>query len=257
MNLVLPAALRRPILLLAALGALLLQGCASLPDEGRNRNDPWETFNRQVFEVNEVVDRVAVKPVAQFYQALLPNPVRQGIGNFFNNLNDVWTTANLFLQVKPRQGLEMGMRVMVNSSFGVGGLVDVADDMGLERFTVEDFGQTLGFWGLKSGPYLVLPLLGPSTLRDGAGLFLDFDYSGPRLVWQEVRDRNAATVLQLVNTRVGLLTAGRVLDEIALDKYVLLRDAYLARRKSLIYDGEPPEDEVAPAPFKALIPELR
>ena len=232
---------------------LLLGGCASLPNEGRTRNDPWETFNRQVFEFNEVVDKVAIKPAAQAYQAVMPSLVRRGVHNFFSNISDGWTSANLLLQLKPRPALEMGMRTVVNTFFGIGGTMDVADEMGLERSTVEDFGQTLGYWGLRSGPYLVLPFIGPSTLRDTAGLALDFKDSGASAVWHEVRDRNAATLLQLLDARVQLLNASRVLDEIALDKYLLLRDAYLARRRSLIYDGDPPEDEAGPAAFKSLI----
>ena len=232
---------------------LLLGGCASLAGEGQNRSDPWETFNRQVFAANEVVDKVAIKPAAQVYQALVPSVVRGGVDNFFGNIADVWTSVNLLLQAKPRAALETGMRVVINSTMGVGGLVDVADDAGLERNGYEDFGQTLGYWGLRSGPYLVLPLLGPSTLRDSAGLALDFKDSGISRIWHEPRDRNAASVLQLLNTRVQLLNASRMLDDIALDKYLLLRDAYLARRKSLIYDGEPPDDDAAPAAFNKLV----
>jgi phospholipid-binding lipoprotein MlaA len=244
--------LRRWLLALM-LPMLLLGGCASLPGEGESRQDPWESFNRKVFEVNEVVDKVAIKPVAQAYQAVLPSLVRTGVRNFFNNISDYWTATNLMLQVKPRQALEMGMRAMVNTVFGVGGVMDWADDMGLERFTVEDFGQTLGYWGLRSGPYVMLPVLGPSTLRDTVGLSLDFKDAGATYVWRGARDRNIATAVQMINTRVELLNAGRVLDEIALDKYLLLRDAYLSRRKSLIYDGDPPDDDSAPAPFKSLL----
>jgi phospholipid-binding lipoprotein MlaA len=233
---------------------LTLGGCASLPGEGRSRGDPWETMNRRLFAFNEAVDEAAIKPVAKAYQAVVPNLVRTGVSNFFGNLRDLWTSANLFLQVKPRQGLEMGMRVVVNTTIGLGGVLDPADPMGLERFTTEDIGQTLGFWGLKSGPYVMLPLLGPSTLRDGVGLLLDYRDSASGHLWQETRDRNGATVLQLLDSRVKLLNAGRVLDDIALDKYVLLRDAYLARRKSLVYDGDPPEDDSAPAPYKSLVP---
>lgn len=236
--------------------ALLLSlttGCANLPGEGASRGDPWEHMNRQVFAFNEAVDAAAVKPVAQVYQALVPSLVRQGVSNVFGNLGDMWSTANLVLQAKPQQALNMGMRTLVNSTFGLLGLLDVADEMGLERFTKEDFGQTLGFWGLKSGPYLVLPMLGPSTLRDATGLALDYRDSILPRIWHETRDRNGAAALELLDARVRLLSAGRVLDDIALDKYVLLRDAYLARRKSQIYDGEPPEDDQAPAPYKSLL----
>ena len=245
--------LRRSVALSLLAFSLLLGACASLPGEGQTRIDPWETYNRQVFEFNEVVDRVAIKPIAKTYQAVLPSLVRTGVANFFNNIADFWTSANLMLQIKPRQSLEMGMRAVVNTTLGLGGIMDFADEVGLERFTVEDFGQTLGYWGLRSGPYLVLPVLGPSTLRDTAGLALDFKDSGASVVWQGARDRNVATALQLINTRVQLLGASNLLDEIALDKYVLLRDAYLARRRSLIYDGEPPDDLSAPAPYQGLV----
>jgi phospholipid-binding lipoprotein MlaA len=238
-------------LLLAAL--LGLTGCAAVQDSGAHERDPWERMNRKVFAFNEAVDQVAVKPVAIIYQGVVPSLVRTGVSNVFGNVSDVWTAGNLLLQAKPRQAIEMGMRAVVNTSFGLLGLLDVAEEVGLERFTSEDFGQTLGYWGIKSGPYVVLPLLGPSNLRDTAALAADFKDSGASVLWHEPRDRNAATVLQLIDTRVKLLTAGRVLDEIALDKYILLRDAYLARRRSLIYDGDPPEDDAAPAPFKSLV----
>ena len=236
------------------LGAvLLLGGCASMPGEGNSRADPWESFNRRVFAFNEVVDGAALKPAAQAYQAVVPSLLRTGVNNFFGNLGDLWTSANLLLQAKPRAALEMGMRSAVNTLFGLGGVLEVAEDLGLERSSIEDFGQTLGYWGLHSGPYLVLPLLGPSNLRDAAGLALDLKDSPASRLWARPSDRNASTVLQTLNTRVRLLNAGRVLDDIALDKYILLRDAYLARRKSLIYDGDPPEDDAAPAPYKSLL----
>jgi len=248
-----PSAWRRGMWAVGAALVLGLGGCASVPEGARAPHDPWEGFNRSVYSFNDAVDGALIKPAAQVYQALLPQPVRSGIGNVLGNLGDAWTSVNLLLQAKPRQALETGMRVVVNTGFGLGGLLDVADEMGLERGPSEDFGQTLGFWGLKSGPYLVLPLLGPSTLRDAGALLLDMPDSGPSLVWKEPRDRNPATVLQLLEARVRLLNAGRVLDEIALDKYVLMRDAYMARRRSLLYDGEPPDDEPAPPPFKRLL----
>lgn len=235
-------------LLALGLAALLFAGCATVPaDAGRTRGDPFERFNRHVFAFNEGLDRAVIKPAALTYQSLVPQPIRTGIGNFFGNLGDAWTTVNLFLQAKPEAGLNMGMRTAVNTVLGLGGLLDVAEEAGLERTSVEDLGQTLGRWGVRSGPYLVLPLLGPSTLRDTGGLLLDVKDSGPGLVFSENRDRYAGTALQVLNTRVKLLGAERMLDEIALDKYSLLRDAYLARRRSLIYDGDPPEDAATPA----------
>lgn len=235
-------------LLLATL--LGLTGCAAVPGSGATERDPWERMNRKVFAFNEAVDEVAIKPAAMVYQGVVPGVVRTGVSNVFGNVNDVWTAGNLLLQAKPRQALQMGMRAVVNTSFGLLGLLDVAEEAGLERFTTEDFGQTLGYWGIKTGPYIVLPLLGPSNLRETAALAADIKDSAASVLWHEPRDRNAATVLQLLDTRVRLLNAGRVLDEIALDKYVLLRDAYLARRRSLVYDGDPPEDDTAPPPFR-------
>ncbi|MEK8053430.1 VacJ family lipoprotein [Ideonella sp. DXS22W] len=232
--------------------ALVLGGCATLPPASDGpglltQKDPFERFNRHMFAFNEGVDTVAIKPAALIYQNVVPQVLRTGVDNFLGNLGDAWTTVNLFLQAKPAQGLNMGLRTAVNTVFGFGGLLDIADEAGLERTSVEDLGQTLGRWGVKSGPYLVLPFLGPSTLRDGAGLVLDIRDSGPALVFKEPQDRYGATGIQLLNTRVKLLNAGRVLDDIALDKYVLMRDAYLARRRSLIYDGDPPEDENPPS----------
>lgn len=249
------------VMLAMVIGLLGLQGCASVPwrapaleDSGptTERSDPWERFNRRVFAFNDAVDTVLVKPIALGYRAIVPEWLRTGVDGVFGNLGDAWSTVNLLLQAKPRAALEMGMRVSTNTVFGLFGFIDVADEIGLERRSVEDFGQTLGRWGVKSGPYLVLPLLGPSTLRDAAALTVDSKASPPNLAFREVRDQNGGTVLQLLNTRVKLLNASRVLDDIALDKYVLLRDAYLARRRSLIYDGEPPDDdEPATAPAAA------
>ena len=249
------ASSRRLLLAGLALLALGLSGCASIPPGTTVRGDPWEHMNRHVFEFNERVDQVAIKPAAQVYQKLVPIWVRSKVSNVFGNIGDAWTSVNLLLQAKPKQALDMGFRTAINTVLGLGGMLDVAEEAGLERIASEDFGQTLGYWGIKSGPYIVLPLLGPSTLRDTTALLLlDVRDSGAAVIWSEPRDRNGASVLQLLSTRVRLLNAGNLLDEIALDKYVFLRDAFLARRRSQIYDGEPPEDEAAPAPYRQLIP---
>ena len=244
---------------LPVLLALLVGGCAALPPAGgippaasggptTERADPWERFNRSVFGFNEVIDKAVVKPAAQVYAAVLPSWLRVGVDNVFGNLLDVWSTVNLVLQLKPQPALEMGMRVATNTIFGLGGIVDVAEELGLERRSYEDFGQTLGRWGVSTGPYLVLPLIGPSTVRDGAARVIDNQYSPGRLALRESRDRAWATALQALSARVSLLNASKLLDDIALDKYVFMRDAYLARRRSLIYDGEPPEDRAPAAP---------
>lgn len=241
----------RRFVLLLVLAAAALAGCASMPPGDLARGDPWERVNRQTFAFNEAVDQVAVKPAAQIYQAVVPGVVRKGVDNVFGNVGDAWTTVNLFLQAKPAAGLRMGMRTATNTVLGIGGVFDVAEEAGLDRFTSEDLGQTFGFWGIKSGPYLVLPLLGPSTLRDTAARLLEVNDAPISRVWDAPRDYYPALALQLLSTRANLLNAGRVFDQIALDKYVLLRDAYLSRRRSQIYDGEPPEDGSSlPEPFK-------
>lgn len=232
-----------------ALMVAVLGGCATVvpADAGSARQDPWERMNRHVFAFNEVVDEAVAQPVASTYKALVPLVVRVAVGNVFGNLGDAWSTVNLFLQAKPEQGLNMGLRTAVNSVLGLGGLLEVAEELGLERTGTEDLGQTLGHWGVRPGPYIVLPFLGPSTLRDTAVLLADVRDSGATYLLKSDQDRLAATVLQLVNTRARLLDASKLLSDIALDKYVLLRDGFLARRRSLVFDGDPP-DEDPPAP---------
>lgn len=223
--------------LLTASVVLALAGCASAP---ATRSDPLEPMNRAVFTFNEAVDDAVLKPVATAYQRFVPELVRTGVDNVFANIGDLWSAANQLLQAKPVAALEMGFRFVVNTTFGIGGVFDVAGDAGLERRS-EDFGQTLGRWGLGTGPYLVLPLLGPSNFRDGAALALDLQAS-PTGLLKEPRDRNPASVLLLVSTRARLLSATKAIDDVALDKYALIRDGFLARRRNLVYDGDPPEE---------------
>jgi len=213
-----------------------LGGCATTA----NRGDPLEGVNRAVFSFNEAIDSAVLKPAAIGYQAVVPQFIRTGVDNVFANIGDLWSAANQLLQAKPVAAIEMGFRFVVNSTFGLGGWFDIASDAGLERRS-EDFGQTLGRWGFGTGPYLVLPLLGPSNFRDAAALTLDLQAS-PTVLLKEPRDRNPATLLQLVSTRARLLSATRAIDEVALDKYALIRDGYLARRRNLVYDGDPPEE---------------
>jgi phospholipid-binding lipoprotein MlaA len=234
-------------LLLAALLGALLGGCASTAVGPRNRADPLEPMNRYIFAFNEGIDKAAVKPLAEVYAAIVPEWLRSGIDNMYNNLADGWSAVNLLAQARLQRSVEMGMRVAVNSTFGLFGFNEVAAEMGLDRDGYEDFGQTLGRWGVGNGPYLVLPFLGPSTLRDTFALPLDWKYAPSNIAFSDVAARNISIGVRLLNDRVRLLTATRLLDVIALDKYTLLRDAYLARRRSQIYDGEPPEDEPAPA----------
>lgn len=204
--------------------------------------DPWEPFNRKVFAFNEGLDQAVLKPVATTYQRHTPNVVQAGVGNFVSNLRDVWSAVNLFLQFKPRAGLEMSARVLLNSTLGIYGLIDLATPAGLDRQT-EDFGQTLGRWGVGSGPYLVLPVLGPSTLRDTTAYVVG-DRQGDLLgELTPVSHRNVAIGLRVVDQRARLLSAGNTVDAIALDRYGFVRDAYLQRRRYQVYDGNPPQDD--------------
>jgi phospholipid-binding lipoprotein MlaA len=228
----------------ALLALALLAGCATTaPPPGTavaapHPADPWESFNRRMFAFNDAVDEAVLKPVATAYRDTVPQWVRTGVDNVLGNLRDVWSTANQFLQGKVQFGFEMGMRVLTNSFFGLGGLLDPATEMGLTRRS-EDFGQTLAVWGVGNGPYVVLPLLGPSTLRDTAALPLDRRAS-PGEVASTESGRYAITALEVVHARAGLLSATALIGEVALDRYVLIRDGYLARRRDAIFDGAPP-----------------
>lgn len=235
-----------------------LTGCATTgaggPKTAGQRADPWENWNRKVYAFNDALDEAVLKPVATAYTNVVPQPVRRGVSNFFGNVSDLWSALNNFLQGKVANGMQDVMRVGTNTLFGLGGLLDVASEFGADR-QGEDLGQTLGRWGMAPGPYVVWPVLGPSTLRDSLALPLDAQISPALAVENEV-GKYALTGLQLVNTRAGLLGASGMLNDIAFDKYVFLRDAYLQRRRSLVYDGDPPEekepdDGAEPAPERA------
>jgi phospholipid-binding lipoprotein MlaA len=229
-----------------ALGA----GGASLAQsEAKPNKDPLEGWNRAVFGFNEAVDRAVLVPLAKGYQAVVPELVRTGVTNVFANFGDGWSAINQALQGKGEAASTMTMRVVTNTLFGIGGLFDVASDLGMERQS-EDFGQTLGRWGFGPGPYFVWPLLGPSTIRDTVARPLDLAWSPTRLTHDDPT-RYAITGLQLIDTRANLLGATRVLDDIALDKYTFVRDAYLARRRNLVYDGDPPEEPQDTGPATA------
>jgi len=224
---------------------LALVGCASGPNAVAR--DPLEPLNRSIYGFNEALDSSVIRPVARTYQEVTPSPIRTGIGNFFANLADVWSTLNNALQLKPAQTLETGARVVVNSVVGILGVFDVATPLKLERHP-EDFGQTLGYWGVPSGPYVVLPLLGPSTLRDGASLPVDTKGSLVRHL-EEVPARNTLTVINLVDKRARLLKATDQVDAMAIDKYTFVRDVFLQKRLSDVWDGNPPDRSGAdPAP---------
>jgi len=219
-----------------------------------SKKDPFESWNRSVFSFNEAVDAAVLKPVAQAYKDVVPEYVRTLIENAFGNVADAWSTVNHLLQGKFESSLQMGMRVATNSVLGFGGLLDIGTEIGLEKQS-EDFGQTLGRWGMPPGPYVMLPVLGPSTLRDTAALPVDMQASPTALIDDTRAKLIGVALLQAVSTRAGLLGASRVLDDVALDKYSFLRDAYLARRQNQVYDGNPPEshddeedaDQAAPA----------
>jgi len=216
---------------LGAVAALaLMTGCATGPDA--NPRDPFEPFNRGVSSFNEAVDEAVLKPVATAYVEVAPSPVRTGVSNFFSNLTDLWSAANAVFQLRPQEAGENLMRFSVNTVLGLGGVLDIASEMQIPRTRI-DFGQTLGRWGAPPGPYLVLPLLGPSTVRDTAGIVVDAQ-ADPLGDVDRVANRNALTGLRVVDTRANLLGATTVLEGAALDKYSFTRDLYLNRRQSQI-----------------------
>ena len=218
---------------------LAVQGCATVktPDP----RDPFESFNRSVTGFNDTVDKAVLKPVATVYKGITPDWMRKGVRNFFNNIQDVWSVINTALEGR---GQEMGDnigRVMVNTSFGLLGVIDIASDLNIERHTA-DFGLTLGRWGVGAGPYVVLPILGPYTLREVGAL--PVDWSGD-LVYQ-FGDQTTAlemTALKLIDYRASYLNAGDVMEGAALDTYSFTRDAYLQRQRNRQYDGNPPDED--------------
>jgi len=219
--------------------ALTLGGCAttgSTPSPG----DPWEGFNRKVFAFNEAVDDAVLRPVAETYRDKVPQLVRTGVSNVIGNLGDLWSAANHLLQGKGQSGLEQGMRFLTNTLFGLGGLLDPASEMGLKRQS-EDFGQTLGKWGFGPGPYLVLPLLGPSSLRDGIGRIPDTAASPSNLL-DDSKAGLTYTLVNVVDTRAALLGVTGLADQVSLDKYSFFRQAYLSRRRDAVYDGAAPAE---------------
>jgi len=219
----------------------LVTGCATRPAGiAANSADPFEPFNRSVSNFNEKVDTAVIKPVATAYVKVVPSLVRTGVGNFFGNLGEVWNFANSVMQLKAQRSAETFMRFNVNTFFGLGGLLDIATEAGIYRQS-EDFGKTLGHWGVPPGPYVVLPILGPSTLRDTAAFPVDRFGDAFRYI-PSIRVRNSLTALRLVDLRSSYLRAGQLLDNAALDKYSFTRDAWLQRRRSEVYDGNPPDD---------------
>ncbi len=237
----------RTLVVVMALGAA---GCAGTADS--DPRDPLEPMNRAVYRFNEVVDEAVAKPVAIAYRDTVPDPLRGWVRNFFGNISDVFIGANNLLQGKVGDGLLDWFRVAVNTVLGPFGINDWASEMGIEKHN-EDFGQTFGWWGFGSGPYLVLPILGSSSVRDGIGTGADL-YVDPVGEVRPVNLRNSMVVTRLVGMRADLLDASRILEEAALDKYTFQRDFFLQRRRSLVYDGSPPrerfDDEEKPGESK-------
>ena len=227
----------RAAVLCGAVSLLLLGGCASTG----NPRDPLEPLNRSIYQFNDGVDKALMKPAAEFYRFALPQFMRTGISNFFSNLNDVIVALNNLLQGKLTKAASDVGRILINTTFGALGVYDAATEAGLEKNN-EDFGQTLGYWGIGDGPYLVLPLLGPSNARDAVGWFGDY-YAWPISYLEPDRDRNILIARRFVTVRADLLEATRILETAALDPYEFVRDAYLQRRRNLVYDGKPPPDD--------------
>lgn len=220
---------------------LVLQGCASTPSPNSNTqvNDPIEGFNRSMFGFNEKVDENVLKPVATGYKNVVPSPARTGVTNFYNNFEDAWSAVNSLLQLKFEHAASNTMRVLVNTTLGFGGLLDWGSEMRLQRYN-EDLGQTFGYWGVGEGPYVVWPFLGPSTARDSFALPVDLAV-GPGLIIDSTPVSIGVSALNVVNTRANLLDSTALLDDIVLDKYIFVRDGFLQRRRSQVYDGNPPD----------------
>ena len=214
-------------------------GCASGPNA--NPKDPLEPMNRSISRFNDSLDENVLKPAATTYKDATPELLQKGVRNVFNNLSDIWSTVNNGLQLKGRDTAESLMRSVVNTVFGIYGIFDVATEIGLERHP-EDFGQTLGAWGVPNGPYVVLPLFGPSTLRDTAGMPVDTSADYVRNL-DHIPTRNSTMTVRVVAKRADLLGASGLLSEAAIDKYSFTRDAYLQYRRNQIYDGNPPDDD--------------
>jgi phospholipid-binding lipoprotein MlaA len=222
--------------ILVTLSVFALAGCAT----SGNPKDPIEGFNRAMFAFNEGLDTLVIKPVATGYDAVLPSPIQLGVSNVFGNISDFFIGVNNLLQGKMSDGLGDFGRVAINSTIGLLGVFDLASEMGIEKHN-EDFGQTFGRWGVGDGAYVVLPVFGPRTVRDTFGLVLDVK-TDPVSNVDHVSTRNATQALRLISDRADRLSADRVIDEAALDKYSYIRGAYLQRRRNLIYDGQAPRD---------------
>jgi phospholipid-binding lipoprotein MlaA len=229
------------IMLRRIVGLLLLTALAGCATTGGNPNDPLEGYNRAMFGFNDGLDKAIIRPVASGYKKVVPEFARTGVSNFFSNLRDIWIGVNNILQGKVGAGASDFGRFALNTTVGILGLIDVASNAGLEKHN-EDFGQTLGRWGVGSGAYVVLPILGPSTVRDSLSLFAVDWHGDPLWYVRNIPTRYELMGLRLVDTRANLLDVSRLAEDAALDTYAYIRDAYLQRRRSLVYDGNPPPE---------------
>jgi phospholipid-binding lipoprotein MlaA len=227
--------------LLFLLLTLFLGGCATVSEVERDPRDPYEGFNRSMHNFNDGLDKAILTPLAKGYQAITPAPVDNGISNFFSNINDVVSAINNLLQFKLTRAVSDVGRILVNTTLGILGFMDVASNMNLPKYG-EDFGQTLGAWGVAPGPYIVLPFFGPSSGRDTVGLVVDW-YTDPVSYLEPDTHRYWTKALRVVDQRADLLGASKVLDQAALDPYEFTRDAFLQKRKYDVYDGAPPLEE--------------
>jgi len=225
---------------LAGLAALVLGGCATIPREQRVESDPWESANRPIHAFNTAVDNATLKPIAKGYRAVAPSPVRKGISNFFDNLRTPASAINNFLQAKPGPGFSEIGRFVVNSTVGIGGLIDIAGASGFDDYT-EDFGQTAAVWGVPDGPFVMLPFMGPSTLRDAVFMPVDV-FATPLYHYDNTSVRDKLYVLRLIDLRYRLLSIEELLAD-SKDPYVTIRESYLQNREYEVYDGNPPEDD--------------
>lgn len=226
------------------LAGMMLGGCASQAQQNVNPDDPWEGFNRRVFAFNDAIDRYALKPIAQGYDTITPEPVQTGVGNFFSNLGEIRTTVNSALQWKwANAGMSSG-RFLLNTTLGLGGLLDPASEMGWTA-REEDFGQTLAVWGVDEGPYVVLPLLGGHTLRHAGGLPADL-YADPVTYVEDDATRYGLRFLELVDYRASVLDQEELIRG---DRYSFLRDTYLQQRRFEVNDGETGADPFASDDF--------
>jgi len=226
--------------LILSLIFFFLAGCATSPDNENNVDDPFESLNRKTYSFNSTLDRTLVKPVAQGYDAVVPDPLKIGVSNFFANLDEIPTIANDLLQGKVSDAANDTGRLLINTTLGLAGFIDVASDLGLQQHD-EDFGQTLGVWGFNTGPYLVLPFFGPSTSRGLIGQPVDSYYS-PKSHIDHIRTRNTFYAIEVLDLRYRLLAIDSQLED-AFDEYSFVRDAYLMRTQYQVYDGNPPEED--------------